>query len=276
MDGLVMEQATSSPYIATVYGTCGVSQVLEYSSKGTLHDLIKVARQAREDNMSPIEKLKLLIHIASAIADLHEVGAVHGDLSPNQFLHMDGVYKLNDFHISMFLRQDDNQQICFDSMAFSSDNYIIHAPEERDENEVDLTKADVYVMGHVMFNVYAKTWLYEGIMEPEALDMLYAGKYTPFPSHIDTTIPANAAMQAAILQSWTHDPKQRPSARSIRDFLLKELSVMVSHSVQPGDAILQVLVSPLPKHHSYTGTSMDEANVGEERSPKKVRFNNDQ
>jgi Protein tyrosine and serine/threonine kinase len=202
------------------------------------------------------------------------VGTVHGDLSPNQFLHLEGVYKLNDFHISMFLREDDNQHICLDRMGFSSGNYIIHAPEEKDRSLVDLTKADVYVMGHVMFNLYAKTWLYEGIMEPEALDMLYAGTHTAFPPNLDTTIPANAAMQSAILQCWTHDPKERPSARSVRDYLLQELSSILGQPILPGDPILKVPVDPLPRDHRYTGTSMDEANVGNPRRPRKVHFNN--
>lgn len=116
-----MEQATSSPYVANVFVACGTSQVLEYSSKGSLHDLVKISRLAEQDPMKPLDKLKVLIHIASALADLHDKGAVHGDLCIDQFLFLDGVYKLNDFHMSLFVQQqDDNDQICFERNHFSS------------------------------------------------------------------------------------------------------------------------------------------------------------
>lgn len=129
-------------------------------------------------------------------------------------------------------------------------------------------------MGNVMFNVYAKSWLYEGVKEEEALTMLYAGKHSQFPTNLDTaTIPANRAMQSAILKCWTNNPQERPSAKAIRDFLRKELSTIVGRSIHPGnDASLRVQVPPLPKDHRYTGHSMDHAN-DEEKKPKQLQFN---
>ena len=119
-----MEQATASPYIANVFGVCGVAQIVEYSDKGTLHDLVKTARLQKRDTMKPIDKLKIAIHIASAVADLHDpmlAAAVHGDLCMNQYLLVDGIYKLNDFHMSNFVREDTNNKTCFDSTSYAQD-----------------------------------------------------------------------------------------------------------------------------------------------------------
>ena len=97
-----MEQTTNSPFVANVFDFCGTSQILEHSGRGNLYDRVTVSRRAEKDSMKPIDKLKILIHIAAAVADLHESGTAHGDLAVEQFLFMDGIYKLNDFHNSHF------------------------------------------------------------------------------------------------------------------------------------------------------------------------------
>ena len=151
----------------------------------------------------------------------------------------------------------------------------IHAPEEKDRDDVDLPKADVYMMGNVMYYVYTKNFLYEGIPDKDALNLLYSGKRTPFPEGLDTTIPANAALQSAIQKCWTHYPDQRPSACDIRDYLLKEFSTIVGRAVSTGDAILKVDLPPLPKDHRYTGSSFDTVNDNvKKHDPLRVQYNN--
>lgn len=307
-DGLIMEQATASPYIANVFGVCGAAQVVEYSDKGTLHDLVKIARLQKRDTMKPIDKLKIAIHIASAVTDLHEtslVAATHGDLCMNQYLLVDGIYKLNDFHLSAFVREDANHQTCLDSTSFApdvsvslaiNDSYLqendfsflrisstpicqcasVHAPEEKDRNEVDLQKADVYMMGNVLYYLYTKNFLYEGIPDKAALEMLYNGRRTPFPEDIDTTIAGNSALQSAIRKCWTHYPDQRPLAREIRDSLLQEFSAIEGRSVSPGDEVLKVKLPPLPKDHRYTGSSFDTVNDNvKKHAPLRIQYNNE-
>ena len=90
------------------------------------------------------------------------------------------------------------------------------------------------------------------------------------------TIPANAAVQSAIRQCWTHDPDRRPSARDIRDYLLKEFGAIVGRLVPPGDDSLKVNLPPLPKDHRYTGSSYDSVNDNEKKhDPKRIQYNNE-
>ena len=302
-----MEQTTASPYIANVFGVCGVAQIVEYSDKGTLHDLVKTARLQQRDTMAPLDKLKIAIHIAAAVTDLHDrAAAVHGDLCMNQYLLAEGIYKLNDFHMSNFVRENAHNETCFDSTSYAQDvsdsiatSYkkgnltianitlfrlacsltqcaSIHAPEEKNWDDVDLRKADVYMMGNVMYYVYSKNFLYEGIPDQDALKMLYSGKRTPFPAGLDTAIPANAALQSVIQKCWTHYPDQRPSARAIRDYLLEEFSTIVGRSVAAGDDILRVNLPPLPKDHRFTGSSFDTVNDNvKKHDPLRIQYNND-
>lgn len=59
-----------------------------------------------------IDRLKILYQIASGVADMHTfekdglVSLVHNDVCCHQFILCDGVYKLNDFHLSHFQRKN--------------------------------------------------------------------------------------------------------------------------------------------------------------------------
>ena len=109
-DAMAMERLTASPYVADIYSACGLSQIVEYSEGGNIHDLIKIARLSGEDTMSSIDKLKICVQIAAAVADMHSFekddipSLSHNDLCCHQFILVDGIYKLNDFHLSKYLK----------------------------------------------------------------------------------------------------------------------------------------------------------------------------
>ena len=111
-DAVAMERLTNSPYVANVYGNCGVSQLVEYSQGGNVHDFVKRARLGDENfrSVSAVTKLKIAYQLATAVADMHSLesnGGVaslaHNDLCCHQFILVDGIFKLNDFHLSVFL-----------------------------------------------------------------------------------------------------------------------------------------------------------------------------
>ena len=132
------------------------------------------------------------------------------------------------------------------------------------------------MMGNVLYYLYTKNFLYEGIPDKYALQMLYSGKRTPFPEGLDTTIAANAALQSAIRKCWTHYPDHRPSARYIRDYLLREFAAIQGCYVAPGDDLLRVKLPPLPKNHRYTGSSFDTVNDNvEKHDPLRIKYNNE-
>jgi serine/threonine protein kinase len=114
-----MERLTASPYVADIFLTCGATQVVEYSEGGNIHDLIKLARLSGKDTMSSVEKLRICVQVAAAVADLHSFetdnvpSLSHNDLCCHQFLLVDGIYKLNDFHLAVFMKQNKyTNQMC--------------------------------------------------------------------------------------------------------------------------------------------------------------------
>lgn len=103
-DTIAMERLSASPHVLDMYGNCGVSQLTELATGGNLHAQIKMAR-TNGDRMSPETKLRIGYQIAKALADMHSIDGnvpslVHNDICCHQFLLVDSVYKLNDFHLS--------------------------------------------------------------------------------------------------------------------------------------------------------------------------------
>lgn len=104
-DVLIMEQLTSSPYVVDIYGYCGLSHFEEYGGHGNLHDRIKVARNFKKE-LSPLDKLKICVQIATAVADMHDLDVAHNDICCHQIIFIDGIYKLNDFNLGVFIRRN--------------------------------------------------------------------------------------------------------------------------------------------------------------------------
>ena len=104
-DSLVMERTTSSNFIPEIYGYCSVAVLMDFMPEGNMHDYIKGARAAGGGStLSPVDRLKLSIHIATSVADLHTIdntplpSIFHNDICCHQYLFQNGIFKLNDFN----------------------------------------------------------------------------------------------------------------------------------------------------------------------------------
>ena len=132
-DGVAMDRLSFSDYILDIYGYCGLSQVIELGSpQGNLHDLIKTTRLHSRSSIPVLDQLKISYHIVSAVTDMHQdreqlqlqqsqqqqqeqhkqtkdskiVPIVHNDICCHQFIHVNGIYKLNNFHLAKFQKRN--------------------------------------------------------------------------------------------------------------------------------------------------------------------------
>lgn len=107
-----MERCSSSPFVLSIFGNCGVSQITEVG-QSSLFDLINLSRLQGKDNMSPEDKLRIGFHLASGIADVHFINGnekpsfVHNDVDASQIILVDGVYKISDFHMGTIIKYND-------------------------------------------------------------------------------------------------------------------------------------------------------------------------
>jgi hypothetical protein len=126
VDAKVMERLTKSHYVENIYSSCGMSQLLDLGEEGGIVELVRASRKAGHDTMDPTDKLKILIQIVSSIADLHSfeddgiVSVTHNDICCHQFILIDGIYKLNDFHLATMSKKDDNNNICKQYNSYNS------------------------------------------------------------------------------------------------------------------------------------------------------------
>jgi len=102
----------------------------------------------------------------------------------------------------------------------------IKAPEEFHRHaRKDLIykyKADVWVLGDILYYVLTKRWVFEGIPRDEAKLRMLAGIHSEIPLE-DNSDPADQAVLKAIEMAWTEDADKRPSAPEIAKMLYKEL-----------------------------------------------------
>lgn len=104
-DALALEQMSNSPYVMNIYGYCMNSVIVDYSDKRSLYHIF-------DSELSKEELLKVAHDVACAVRDAHNFDEreratiVHADISPDQFLLVDGIYKLNDFNRGKFLSWD--------------------------------------------------------------------------------------------------------------------------------------------------------------------------
>jgi serine/threonine protein kinase len=115
LDTIAMERLTKSPFVMTIYGNCGFSQILELG-EFSFHDYVKHARQQGEKT-TPSDRLKIGFQLASGIADMHSIDGdrpslAHNDIDGGQIILVDGVFKLSDFHLASIKYEDQEGEVC--------------------------------------------------------------------------------------------------------------------------------------------------------------------
>ena len=91
-DALVLERSSDSNFIPDLHGYCSVGLLMDFMPEGNMWDYLKGARLSKKRGdkrgiLSPVDKLRVAIHIASGVRDLHETSAFfHNDICCHQFL----------------------------------------------------------------------------------------------------------------------------------------------------------------------------------------------
>lgn len=143
-------------------------------------------------------------------------------------------------------------------MLYLAQYALGHAPEELDWDAVSQEMADVYVTGNVMYYVLTKEWLFQRTSTiRSALQKLKRGERSPIPPDIlNSTDRANKAMIKGINMLWTHNVEERPKARVVADYLLKELQEIEGIN-DIGGVVRVTNIPPLPPNHRFTDSDYE-------------------
>lgn len=97
--------------------------------------------------------------------------------------------------------------------------YQFRAPEEYNYEKED-EKIDIFSMGNIFYSIISGDMPFEGINEKEAIQMVKDGERPKIPREaLQSDDLAIKTIVSVIKKCWEQNPKDRPSASSVRDKL---------------------------------------------------------
>lgn len=231
VDGLIYERTTKSPWITDIYGYCAFGGLFEYANGGTLMDRILRKKQIKR-KLKPLtreQKLDLAIQTSSGMADLHTIESRNGyaamshtDIMLNQWVWVDGRYKLNDFNRGhLFHWNEMKQESCpYLWNEGNPANWHFRAPEEY-KYEMQSEKVDVYSLGNTLYSIVTGIIPFDDIEDDEeAAKLVMDDKLPPLTeSYLKSEHPIDRAMMKAMDMCFEYDWRMRSKASEVRDYL---------------------------------------------------------
>ena len=227
-DALASERLSSSPYVVDIYAFCQNTAVFEFGEGGDIDGKLwpydEDGKHHLIAELTSWEKLDMAYQVACGIADIHDVeedgiaSIAHTDITPSQFIYIDGRWKVNDFNRCRFMREyKEDKSVC--GFEVGSNPGKFRAAEEY-AYEIETEKIDVYSMGNVFYAILSGLMPFEGMKQKKASQYVMEGKRPEIPDEVkESDDIAIQAILAATKACWTLDPKERPPAKKIRDEL---------------------------------------------------------
>ena len=226
-----MDHLQNSPYVASLHGLCGVSQVQDFSNQGGFK------RPARKGKLTSLEQLKLATQVARAVSDVHDYNQQNGrptmavaDVSSGQFVFNEDekAFVLQDMNLILMLKKDENGDTCKFQSAPSAGS--VRSPEEYWET-THTHAVDIWALGNVIHYVlrgdYA--WCDEDTSEGKLKRYVKEGREPPSFGAIEKDGDDIEKAMLSIIKKTRHlDPLQRPSALDIRQYLEQKLMEFTS------------------------------------------------
>ena len=235
VDALVLEKTHSSKFIPNIHGYCSVGILMDFTPDGSLYDYVKGARLAGGSTLPPVDRLRIAIHIAAGVADLHSIDFYHDDLDWHQYLYVDGIFMLNDFNYAkpIYVKKKKNTEVCLLTKGQlgtwknrALDEFLAKT-KHKSFRPFRPDTIDVWMMGNQIYTVMTDLYPYEkplNLNRTQTLKKVINGERTELPEHIrNSHDPSYRAMIQALDMCWTYRWDKRPSARYITDYLMEAL-----------------------------------------------------
>ncbi|EAY14670.1 CAMK family protein kinase [Trichomonas vaginalis G3] len=151
---------------------CTLHIVMDYVDGGNLDNVI----EKTHEYMSEMDVLSFFIQIVIALSYIHKKNIIHRDIKPeNVFLMKNGIAKLGDFGISKTLESS----IGLATTVIGTPYYL--APEVWSGEQYN-TKADMWSLGCILYEMCALEKPFTGENQKELFDKILAGHHKEIPS----------------------------------------------------------------------------------------------
>jgi len=151
---------------------------MEYADGGTFRDWLRVQCDAPEIRRSQgMDHFKALCR---GVAAGHEAGVVHLDLKPENFLQVNGVWKVSDFGVSTCAEGTENRGCISGTPAYMSpEHFITLHPEDLDG------RSDIYSLGIILFEMLHPRGRQPFVGDFEELRMRHSQSPPPSPAGVE-------------------------------------------------------------------------------------------
>lgn len=178
----------------------------------------------------------------------------HTDISPSQYIKVNGVYKLNDFNRARFIAYDSDGRMCPYYIGVnggknrSPEEYKYEAQTEKVRCSRDdcgrgclvrqsaqpffllftvpcfPLKVDLYSLGNIFFMLLQGDWPFDDVSSDTAHALVINGtRPTIYMDLWYSDDPVNKALKEVMMMCHEHDPADRPSARQVEAFLMDKM-----------------------------------------------------
>lgn len=228
-DAVAMEHLTKYKMVVNIYGFCGNSGLFEYADSGSLSDIIWSSKgRGGKAAATDLERLHVAAQAAMGVAAIHNAdregvpSMVHTDITPSQFVGVNGLFKVNDFNRARFVRWNStSKQPCPHHVGRNPGKN--RSPEEY-AHEPQTEKVDVYSLGNILYMLLTGLWPFEDVSEEEAQKQVKEGLRPVFPIEIwNSTNPIIQDLKEIMFRCHAQDPSKRATARQVERMLLQSL-----------------------------------------------------
>lgn len=236
------------PHLIRAYGGVAFGPqaflALEYYPKGALSDHLR-------GRMDTKEALRILADLASALTHLHEAGAVHQDVKPQNIYVKEGRAALGDLGSAYFLSQG--------SKTSGSPFYM--APEVY-HGEPTSGASDVYSLGVTAYELLSGQRPFMG----NSYEELMVAHLSRFPAPLGSLSPElPRSLTRLIDRSFAKRASERPSARTMYEAFLEALGE------KPAPATPATPSEPVPSAGRHIGPVTPAAAPTPAAPPRKKR-----
>eukprot|EP00980_Cylindrotheca_fusiformis_P021776 scaffold8600_cov111-Cylindrotheca_fusiformis.AAC.8 len=222
-DSLIMERATRSPYVLDIYSYCGFSQVVEFGKEGDLDDLIYDYHRELES----YQKIQIAVQVTQGLTDVHDIDGdgissiSHSDFASKQYILIDGRFKLSDFNVGRLLGWNPKlKEPC--PYTVGNNDSKFRSPEEY-KYLPETAAVDVWALGSLFVEVLTGSYVWHGYKAEPARAEIFKGNLPPAVlAFQDSTDPVDQVLFKAIKLCYVYDPKDRPKAGVVLEFLKEE------------------------------------------------------
>jgi len=217
-DAMALERLTASHLVVNIFGYCSATGVFEYSDGGDIYAALLPSddndekNEAKKKKLSSLEKLQIATQSAMGLAEVHNIdkegqaSIAHTDISPDQFILIDGLYRINDFNRARFISK--NRTSGENCPYFVGKNPGKFRSPEEYKYDPQSEKIDVYSFGNIVYTLLMEETPFADVKSSKKVAQMVAqGKRPPVYSDVwNSTDPILQSLKEAMVRAPCTSP----------------------------------------------------------------------